>query len=115
MPSGRTTTPRWYVYLLRCGSGALYTGIATDVSRRLAEHRKAKGKGAKYLRGRGPLRLVFKKAVGAKGLALRVEDRIKKLSKARKETLIEQDDMIELVIARILAQVAQFGKNGSDF
>ena len=103
MPSDRTTAPRWYVYLLRCGSGALYTGIATDVSRRLAEHREAKGKGAKYLRGRGPLLLVFKKAVGAKGLALRVEGRIKKLPKARKEALIEQDHVIERIIARALA------------
>jgi putative endonuclease len=102
MPNDRTTALRWYVYLLRCGSGALYTGIATDVSRRLAEHREAKGKGAKYLRGRGPLRLVFKKAVGAKGLALSVEGRIKRLPKARKEALIEQDDMIERIIARAL-------------
>lgn len=76
----------------------LYTGIATDVSRRLAEHREAKGKGAKFLRGKGPLRLVFKKEIGGKGLALRVERYIKKLSKARKEALIKQDDLIELII-----------------
>ena len=80
----------------------MYTGIATDVSRRLAEHGEAKGKGAKYLRGRGRLRLVFNKAVGTKGLTLSVEGRIKKLSKARKEALIEQDDMIGRIIARAL-------------
>ena len=100
MPNDRTTAARWSVYLLRCGNGALYTGIATDVSRRLVEHREAKGKGAKYLRGRGPLRLVLRKAIGSKGLALSVEARIKKLSKAHKEALIGQDDMIERIIAR---------------
>lgn len=98
MPNDRTITPQWYVYLLRCGSGALYTGIATDVARRFAEHRN--GKGAKYLRGKGPLHLVFQQAIGPKGLAMSVEACIKKLSKARKETLIEQDDMIEQIIAR---------------
>lgn len=103
MPNNRTTEPRWYVYLLRCGNGALYTGITTDVSRRLAEHREAKGKGAKYLRGKEPLHLVFKKVIGAKGLALSVEGCIKKLSKARKETLIERDDMIEQIIAQAQA------------
>lgn len=92
--------PRWSVYLVRCGTGALYTGIATDVARRLTEHRQARGKGAKYLRGRGPLSLVFEKEVGTKGLALSVESRIKKLSKARKEALIGQDHVISEIIFR---------------
>ena len=100
MPNYLTIASRWYVYLLRCGNGALYTGITTDVSRRLAEHREAQGQGAKYLRGKGPLRLVFKKAIGSKSLALSVEACIKKLSKARKEALIEQDDVIEQIIAQ---------------
>ena len=92
--------PRWSVYLVRCGTGALYTGIATDVARRLTDHRQAQGKGAKYLRGKGPLRLVFKKQIGTKGLALSVEKRIKRLSKARKEASIEQDDVINEIIAQ---------------
>ncbi len=91
--------PRWSVYLVRCRTEALYTGIATDVARRLNDHRQ--GKGAKYLRGLGPLRLVFEKEIGAKGLALSVESRIKKLSKARKEALIEQDHVIQKIIARV--------------
>ncbi len=93
-------SPSWYVYLLRCGSGALYTGITTDVSRRLEEHREGKGKGAKYLRGKEPLQLVFEKSVGTQSLALIVESRIKKLSKARKEALIKKDSMIERMIAQ---------------
>ena len=90
----------WYVYLVRCRDGTLYTGIATDVCRRVEEHQQSEGKGAKYLRGRGPLQLVFAKAIGARGLALRIESQIKKLSKARKEALIEQDGMIEQMIAQ---------------
>ena len=89
---------RWYVYLVRCGDGTLYTGITTDVSRRFAQHQQDKGQGAKYLRGKGPLRLVFKKAIGRRGLALRVEDRIKRLPRRRKEKLIEQDDMIKRLV-----------------
>ena len=92
--------PRWYVYMVRCGDGALYTGIATDVSRRFSEHQRDEGKGAKYLRGKGPLLLVFKKAIGARGLALRVEGQIKKLSKERKEELIEQDHMVEKMVTQ---------------
>ena len=93
-------SPRWSVYLVRCATGALYTGIATDVARRLTDHRQAQGKGAKYLRGKGPLRLVFEKKIGAKGLALSVESHIKKLSKARKEALIGQEHLINEIIVR---------------
>ncbi len=92
----------WYVYLVRCRDGTLYTGIATDVSRRFAEHKQNDDKGAKYIRGRGPLHLVFQKVVGTRGLALRVEGKIKKLPKARKEELIEQDDIIEQIISQAM-------------
>jgi putative endonuclease len=82
---------QWSVYIVRCRDGALYTGIATDVHRRIAEHAQKNGKGAKYLRGKGPLRLVFAKAIGSRGLALRVESQIRKLAKVEKEKLVEQD------------------------
>ncbi len=77
----------WHVYLVRCAGGSLYTGIATDVERRFAEHDRG-AKGAKYLRGKGPLELVFQREAGARALALRVESRIKRMPKARKEALI---------------------------
>lgn len=92
--------PRWSVYLVRCRDGALYTGIATDVSRRFTQHQQSRGKGAKCLRGKGPLELVFKKAIGRRSLALRVEGRIKRLPKARKEELIEQDDMLKRIVSQ---------------
>ena len=92
---------RWHVYMVRCRDGTLYTGIATDVSRRFLEHQQGEGKGAKYLRGRAPLRLVLQRAIGARGLALSVERRIKKLPKARKEALIGKGAAIEHMVQQI--------------
>ena len=66
------------IYVIRCGDGSCYTGIATDVQRRLAEHESG-DKGARYLRGRGPLRLVYQQEVGDRGTAQRLEHRVKKL------------------------------------
>jgi putative endonuclease len=72
--------------MLRCGDGSLYTGIATDVERRLEEHRADAG--AKYLRGRGPLEVVFQSELGSRSLATRAELRIKRLSRSAKEEFI---------------------------
>ena len=73
--------------MLRCGDGSLYTGIATDVPRRVAEHERSP-RGSKYLRGRGPLELVFQSKIGDRSLATRAEARIKGLGKEAKERLI---------------------------
>ena len=78
----------WYVYILRCGDGTLYTGITDDVPRRLATHRA--GKGAKYTRGRGPLELVWQEEVPDKSAALRREYQLKQLSRSEKEQLIRE-------------------------
>ena len=78
----------WYVYILRCGDGTLYTGITDDVDRRLAVHRA--GKGAKYTRGRGPLEVVYTKEVPDKSAALKREIAIKKLTRQEKERLIKE-------------------------
>ena len=67
----------WWVYLLRCGEGTLYCGIALDVEARLKLHQE--GKGAKYTRGRGPLVLVYREACGTKAEALRRERSIKRM------------------------------------
>lgn len=85
---------RWSVYILRCADGSLYTGIATDVSRRLEQHTRGM-RGAKYLRGRGPLRLVFERAVGDRGMASRVEYRIKALSKTDKEAFVRTPESFD--------------------
>jgi len=72
----------WYLYLVETAAGALYTGISTDVDRRLAEHRA--GRGAKALRGKGPLTLVHRECIGDHGAALRQEAAVKRLSAAAK-------------------------------
>lgn len=99
------TVPDWHIYMVRCRDGSLYTGITTDVDRRLAEHRGSGDAGAKYLRGRGPLLLVFQKKLGSRSLALGVESRIKKLSKAGKETLINDAEQIEMIIEKAVSQI----------
>jgi len=87
--SGPTPTEpegTWFLYLIRCKDGSLYTGITTDVDRRFAEHQS--GKGAKYLRGKTPLTLVFQQKIGSRSAALKAEASIKKLSKVEKEAII---------------------------
>lgn len=72
----------WYVYILHCGDGTLYTGITDDVPRRLAAHRS--GRGAKYTRGRGPLELVYQEELPDKSAALRREYAVKQLKRSEK-------------------------------
>lgn len=77
----------WKVYMLRCGDGSLYTGIAVDVQARLAAHQR--GKGAKYTRGRGPLELAYEEECPDKGTALKRELAIKALPREEKLKLIQ--------------------------
>ena len=79
----------WYLYILRCGDGTLYTGITDDVARRLAAHRA--GKGAKYTRGRGPLELVYRETCQNHSQALKREWEIKAMSREKKQELIENN------------------------
>ena len=79
--------PLFSLYIVRCADDSLYTGIAADVDKRLAEH-QAGARGAKYLRGRQPLKLEFSQAIGDRALASRLEYRVKRLSRAQKEALI---------------------------
>ena len=76
----------WYLYILRCKDDTLYTGITTDVARRLEAHRS--GKGAKYTRGRGPLELVYSESCGTHSQALKRELQVKALSREEKQLLI---------------------------
>lgn len=75
----------WYVYILKCGDGTLYTGITDDVSARLQAHRE--GKGAKYTRGRGPLELVYQEIAENHSAAAKREWQIKQLKKQEKLVL----------------------------
>ena len=77
----------YYVYLLRCGDGTLYTGFTNDLARRLAAHNA--GKGAKYTRGRRPVELVYWESFSNKSSALRREYAIKQLPRRQKLALIQ--------------------------
>lgn len=77
---------RWFLYILRCADGTLYTGIARDVAARLELH--AKGRGARYTRGRGPLELCAVRRCADQGRALRLEHAVKQLDRAQKEALL---------------------------
>lgn len=76
----------WVLYILECGDGTLYTGITDDLPRRLEAH--ASGRGAKYTRGRGPLRLCYQENCGSHSEALRREIQVKKLPREKKLALI---------------------------
>ena len=76
----------WSVYILRCGDGSLYTGIAKNVETRLACH--SAGKGAAYTRTRLPLGLVYREDGLSRSEALIREAKIKRLSKPDKEKLV---------------------------
>ena len=82
--------PAWFLYLVRCGDGSLYTGVSTDPARRLKEHGKGRRRAAKYLRGRGPLAIVFKQKAGTRRRALRLEAGIKAISKKEKEFFLKK-------------------------
>ena len=76
---------QWFLYILRCGDGSLYTGITTDVEARLDMHRS--GKGAKYTRGRGPLELIYTEPCGTRSDASKREWARKKLTREEKMQL----------------------------
>lgn len=87
MPESYDMSSNWWVYLIRTRHQSLYCGITTDIKRRFAQHQA--GKGAKALRGKGPLQLVWSQSLGgSKSHALKIELAIKKLNKRQKEQLV---------------------------
>ncbi len=96
-------SPEYSVYLVRCRDGSIYTGIATDVSRRLTEH-KGGIKGAKYLRGKGPLQLVYQREIGDRSLATRIEHRIKRLPTEEKQDFARLPEKIDSFLGELADQ-----------
>lgn len=78
----------WRVYLVECADGTLYCGVTNDLPRRLAQHDA--GRGARYTRGRGPVRLAWSEAAASKGAALRREAQVKRLPRGAKLALAGQ-------------------------
>lgn len=79
----------WRVYIVRCADGSLYTGIAIDLERRIAEHNADSGLGASYTRSRRPVTLVYEEAAADRSAASKREYRIKQLSRMEKLALID--------------------------
>lgn len=79
---------QWSIYIIRCNNGTLYTGISTNVERRFNEHSQGSKKSAKFLRGKGPLELVYTNVIGNRSEATKLEATVKKLTKLDKELLI---------------------------
>ena len=83
----------WYVYMLRCGDGSLYTGYTDDVERRLAVHQS--GRGGRYTRSHLPVELAYRAQLPDKSAALRREAALKRLSRQEKLALIENAQKAE--------------------
>lgn len=78
----------WYLYVVECADGSLYTGISTDVERRINQHNK--GKGAKYTRSRRPVKLINSWEIGDRSAASKAEAKFKKNSRTTKLKLLEE-------------------------
>lgn len=79
----------WTVYILRCADDSLYTGITTDLERRIVEHNSDNKKGAKYTRVRRPVAPVYHEFCDNRAIASRREHQLKKLTRSEKKQLIK--------------------------
>ncbi len=79
----------WFVYLVRCHDGSIYTGVTTNVERRVDEHNHNDRLGARYTRSRRPVVLVYQELLGSRAEACRLEAQIKAFTRSQKERLIE--------------------------
>ena len=84
----RRAAKRWHIYIVRCADGTLYTGMAMDFARRIAEHNGARANGARYTRARRPVKLVYQEKAANRSAAGKREYRIKQLSRREKLALI---------------------------
>jgi len=78
----------WYVYILRCQDDSLYTGVCTDLERRVQEHNQCNKKGARYTRARRPVKMVYQEDCENRSEACKREAAIKKLQRKQKLLLI---------------------------
>ncbi len=80
---------RWHVYIVRCADDTLYSGVALDVARRVAEHNGAGKRGARYTRARRPVTLVYRVSAGNRSAACKREYAIKQMTRRDKLKLID--------------------------
>lgn len=84
----------YWVYIAKCADDTLYTGMTTDVERRIGEHNT--GSGAKYTRSRRPITCVYKEQCESRSAALKREAQIKRLSRRDKQKLIANKEIIDV-------------------
>jgi len=85
----------WFVYLLRCSDGTLYAGITNDLARRIDEHNSSNLRGAKYVRGRRPVKLLYSKRCASRSVALKEEVSLKKLTRKGKLLLAKRSSITQ--------------------
>ena len=100
----------WTLYILDCDGRRLYTGITTDIARRLKEHSAGRSKGAKAIRGARRIRPVFTVAVGPRDLAARLEIAIKRLTRNEKLAIVGLQPSLAELTGRLLGPGADGGK-----
>ncbi len=88
MIEANETITSYWLYIVACADGSLYTGIAIDVIRRLAEHNGERARGARYTSARRPVRLVYQVRFDTRSAAQKEEARIKRLSRHQKQHLV---------------------------
>jgi len=88
----------YYLYILRCRDNSLYCGQTNNLERRINEHNFNKNKSAKYLRGKKPVKLVYSEKYSTLQEAMKREVQIKKLTKAKKEAMIESKNNLLKII-----------------
>jgi len=83
----------WYVYMVRCSDGTLYTGITNNLEKRIEAHNSGKD-GARYTRSRRPVKMVYSEQVDSKSAASRLEYQIKRLSLSKKKRLVKSSEQV---------------------
>ncbi len=79
----------WYLYILKCSNNTYYTGVTTDIERRLKEHNNKQVRGSKYAKARIPVELVYQETHPDRSSAQKREYQIKQLTRVKKEELIK--------------------------
>jgi len=85
---GQPSPAVWFLYILECSDGSFYTGVSTDIDRRLREHQE--GRASRYTRTRRPVVLVYREECGSRSVSLSRECAVKSLSRLRKAELISE-------------------------
>jgi putative endonuclease len=83
----------WHVYIVHCADGSLYTGITTDVERRIDEHNHDDRLAARYTRGRRPVKLIYSEEYASRSEASKRESEIKQMEREEKEALVENPEI----------------------